>query len=163
MANDEDANAKIFELIKDIRVCMMTTADDDGLRSRPMYNHTVDDQHRLWFFTRGHSAKTGELSKDGHVNLSYADIGSNTFVSISGTADLVHDEAKKKELWTEGMRTWFPKGPEDADISLICVAPTRGEFWDQPSSTFVQVYGFAKAVLTGEAPKPGEVKKVQLS
>lgn len=160
---DTSTTEKLFDLIKDIRVSMMTTVDDEGLRSRPMYNHTVDDQHRLWFFSREHSAKTGELSRDGQVNLSYADPGSNTYVSVSGTGELVHDREKMKELWSEGLRAWFPKGSDDPDMVLICVQPTRGEYWDQPSSTFVQVYGFAKAMLTGQSPKVGDVKKVQIA
>ena len=40
---------------------------------------------------------------------------------------------------------------------------TRGEYWDSPSSTFVQLYGYVKSTLTGQpATDVGEQKKVSL-
>ena len=39
-----DPNAhKLYELIKDVKIAMMTTVDTDGtLHSRPMYNQDAD-------------------------------------------------------------------------------------------------------------------------
>jgi hypothetical protein len=61
------------------------------------------------------------------------------------------------------MRAWFPKGTDDPQIALIRVHPAKGEYWDSPSSTLVHLYGYAKAVVTGESPKPGDQAKVNLS
>ena len=41
--------------------------------------------------------------------------------------------------------------------------PVRGEYWDSPSSTLVQLYGTVKATLTGQpSTELGEQKKVSL-
>lgn len=155
---------KLYELIKDVRIAMMTSVEPDGsLHSRPMYSHTTDEAGDLWFFTRQRTAKVDDLSKDAQVNLSYSDPDGQTYVSIAGKAEIVREQSKVKELWTEGLRTWFPKGQDDPDIALIRVHPSGGEYWDQPSRSVVQVYGYVKSRLTGETPKIGDHEKVSLT
>jgi general stress protein 26 len=157
--------AKLYELIKDVRIAMMTSIEPDGsLHSRPMYNYKADANGDLWFFSRARDPKIGELKKDSQVNLAYSDPSNQNYVSVSGHAEIIMDKNKVKELWTEGLRTWFPKGPDDPDIALIRVHPTGGEYWDSPSRTVMQLYGYAKARLTGEPPyELSDQKKVSLS
>jgi general stress protein 26 len=161
--NDPNAH-KLLELIRDIRICMMTTQESDGsLHSRPMYSMEADEHGHLWFFTRLQSPKVVEISKDRQVSLAYADPDEQHYVSISGVAEVVRDKARIAEKWSEGVRAWFPDGKDDPSIALIRVKPVRGEFWDSPSSTLVHVYGYVKARLTGETPTElGEQKKVSL-
>ncbi len=168
MAHDHtqhEGAKKLYELIKDVKVAMMTTVETDGsLHSRPMYSHTVDEAGDIWFFTRERTPKVGELSRDSQVNLAYADPSGNTYVSVAGKAEIVHDKAKVKALWTEGLKTWFPKGSDDPDIALIRVHPSGGEYWDQPSHAVMQIYGYVKSRITGESPTElGEQKKVSLA
>ena len=156
--------AKLYELIKDVKVAMMTTSELDGsLHSRPMWSHKVDEAGDIWFFSRAGTGKIAELRKDAQVNLAYADTSGENYVSVAGRAEIVRDQAKVKELWSEALRAWFPKGSDDPDIALIRVHPSGGEYWDAPSATIVQLYGYAKARLTGESPDGiAENKKVSL-
>lgn len=155
---------KLYELIKDVRIAMMTSVEPDGsLHSRPMHSHKADEAGDLWFFTRAKTPKVGELKADSQVNLAYSDPSNQNYVSVSGRAEIVTDKTKVKELWSEGLRTWFPKGPDDPDIALIRVHPAGGEYWDSPSQTVLQIYGYAKARLTGESPyELSDTKKVSL-
>lgn len=155
---------KLYELIKDVRVAMMTSIEPDGsLHSRPMYSHKIDGSGDIWFFTRARAPKVAELERDAQVNLAYADPSNENYISVSGTAEVVHDKAKVKELWSEGLRTWFPKGPDDPDIALLRIHPTGGEYWDSPSRTVMHLYGYAKAALTGKPPTElTDQKKVSL-
>ncbi len=73
---------------------------------------------------------------------------------------MVHDPQKVRELWSEPVRVWFPKGPEDPDIALVRVRAREATYWDAPSSKFVMAYGYAKAVTTGERPQSGEIGDV---
>ena len=154
---------KLWGMIKDIGVTMMTTVDDDGtLRSRPMVAQQSEFDGDLWFFTWIDSPKVGEVKEHHQVNLSYADPNSQNYVSISGTAQVVRDKQKVLELWSEPLATWFPKGKDDPNIGLIRVHVEKAEYWDSPSSTMVHAYGYVKAKLTGEPPKPGDHKKLNL-
>ena len=67
---------KLGELIKGIRVAMLTTVDSEGcLHSRPMATQDAEFDGTLWFFTEADSLKIHELERDRHVNLSYANPG----------------------------------------------------------------------------------------
>lgn len=155
---------KLHELIKDIRTAMLTTVEEDGsLRSRPMATQETDLgdlDGNLWFFTPASSAKVGEVRREQHVNLSYAAPDSNRYVSVSGTARIVRDPAKAKELWNPALKAWFPKGLDDPDLALLRVEVGKAEYWDAPSSKMVQLVGFVKAIATGQRYDPGENEKL---
>ena len=160
-----DGAGKLYDLVKDIKVAMMTSVEADGsLHSRPMYNQKADEHGDIWFFTRAKTPKVSELRNDAQVNLAYSDPSSQNYVSVSGTAEIITDTAKIKDMWSEGLRTWFPKGPDDPDIALLRIHPSGGEYWDGASQTVLQLYGYAKARLTGKPPTElADNKKVSLS
>jgi general stress protein 26 len=156
---------KLWALIKDVKVAMMTTAEPDGaLHSRPMATQEREFDGDLWFFTSINSAKVNEVRQNQHVNLSYADPDDNQYVSVSGTAQIVRDRQKTEELWSPIHRAWFPKGIDDPELALIRVAVDKAEYWDSPSSTMVQLIGFVKAMASGKRYEAdaGEHGKVNL-
>lgn len=155
---------KLAEIIRGLKFAMLTTQDPDGrLRSRPMATQNQEFDGDLWFFTSRKSGKIDSIKRDQHVNLSYADPDDKRFASISGRAEIVTNPARIKDLWTPSMKTWFPKGPEDPDICLIRVYAESAEYWDSPSGAIVHLLGFARALLTGEHPKPGENEKIDIA
>lgn len=155
---------KLIDRIKDIKIAMLTTADaEGGLHSRPMYTQEPEKDGTLWFFTEKDSAKIYEVRKDQHVNLGYSKPEDNLYVSISGTASIVTDQAKIKELYTEGLRAWFPKGSDDPNIALLKISIDRGEYWDQPSNVLVRAFGYVKAVATGERYQPTSDEHAQVN
>ena len=142
---------KLAKLIKDVRVAMLTTVEADGyLRSRPMATQQTEFEGTLWFFTWIDSAKVHEIERDHHVNLAYANPSDEVYVSVSGTARVVRDQAKAKELWNPLHKAWFPKGLDDPNLGLLRVDVEKAEYWDSPSSAVVQLIGFAKAITTGK-------------
>ncbi len=110
----------------------------------------------LWFFTDRQSRKVDEAESNDRILLTYADWDKQHYVSVDGTAEVVEDRAKIAELWTEGMRTWFPKGVDDPNVALLRVRVESAEYWDAPSSTMLHAYGYLKAVTTGKRPNAGE-------
>jgi PPOX class probable F420-dependent enzyme len=166
MAKDDKTDIeKLRDLIKGIRVAMLTTVDEDGsLRSRPMATQKDDFEGELWFFTGADTAKTGEIARDQRVNLSYADPDDERYVSLSGTAELVRDRAKAKELWNPFLKAWFPQGVDDPNLVLLRVSVDKAEYWDSPSSKMVQLAGFLKAMATGKRyDGGGENEKLDLA
>jgi general stress protein 26 len=163
MSDDTQNIQKLGKLIKGIRIAMLTTTETDGtLRSRPMATQQLDFDGELWFFTGKSSHKVVEIGSDYHVNLSYADPSDHRYVSVSGTAQLIIDAAKAKELWNPLLMAWFPRGLEDPDLALLRVAPTQAEYWDSPGSGVVHAIGFVKALLTGQRANPGEHAQISL-
>lgn len=162
-ATDREAGDKLWQMIKDMRIAMLTTLNDSGhLHARPMGTlpHAGFDNATLWFFTDAQSDKASEIERHWRVNLAYADPDAQNYVSVSGVAEIVRDKDKIRHLWREPMTTWFPKGVDDPNIALIKVTVDSAEYWDSPSGAMVWAYGYAKAKLTGERPDPGENARV---
>lgn len=158
-ATDHEAAEKLWHLIKDMRMAMMTTVEEDGsLHARPMATlaHAGFEDATLWFFTRLDSDKAQALALHPQVNLAYADPDDQTYVSVAGTGTVVRNRDRIEALWREPMATWFPKGTDDPEIALIAVRVTGAAYWDAPSGAMVYAYGYAKAKLTGRPPKPGD-------
>jgi len=162
----DEAVKKLGRLIQDIQFAMMTTVEPDGsLRSRPMathQDHGKDFDGILWFFTKADAPKADEVRKDEHVALSYSSPEQSKYVSVSGTAMLVRDKLKAKELWDPKYKAWFPKGLDDPELALLRVAVVKAEYWDVPPSPIAHAIGLVKAIATGQSYKPGDHEKVML-
>lgn len=149
-----DAAIKLREKIEKVKVAMLTTEEVDGhLRSRPMRNTEVDSSGILWFFTSDHSDKANAVQHDSRVNVAFADPDSDTYVSVSGKAEIVKDKAKMHDLWNPAMKGWFAKGLDTPDIALLKVTVDKAEYWDVTSNVMIQLYGLAKATLTGKSTR----------
>src|SRR5262249_23691804 len=118
--------------------------------SRPMAAQQMECDGELWFFTLWSTHKTKEIEDNPRVNLAYADPNGNTYVSVSGTAQLLRDTQKAHELWNPLYRAWFPKGLEDPDLAMLKVAVEHVEYWDAPSGKMVQLAGLVKSMVTGK-------------
>jgi general stress protein 26 len=154
---------KLAELLQDMNVAMLTTVASDGsLRSRPMATQQGEFDGDLWFFTRASSGKVHEVEEQSRVNLAYAEPSENSYVSVSGRAELVRDRSRIEDLWSPIYLTWFPSGLEDPELALIRVEVEAAEYWDAPSSRLVQLAGFVKALATGKPYNGGEHAKVTL-
>ena len=161
VSSHDDDRQKVWELIKDVGTALMVTSTDEGLRGRPMVAINKDFGGELWFASNDGAPKLEEIANEAHVLLAYSEPKSQNYVSVAGSATIVHDTAKANELWSEGLRVWFPKGPDDPGMALIRVKIESAEFWDAPSSKWLYAYGYAKARLTGEPPRDvGENKVV---
>ncbi len=160
----DDARQKVWDLIDDIKFAMLVTRGVDGrLYARPMAAQEKGVDDLLWFFTAADTPKVMEIEDNPTVLLTYAKPEDQSYVSISGTARIVRDQAKIDELWSEPLKAWFPKGKDDPNVTLICVEPESAEYWDNPSSAFVQAFGYMKGKLTGRPENLGENRIVGLS
>jgi len=153
----EEMLQKVGDLIKDIKMAMLTTEAEDGvLRSRPMATQNSSFDGTLWFFTSASSGKVGELDWNPEVNLSYAEPSDTKYVSVSGNGEIVRDRAKMQELWSDIYKAWFPQGLNDPDVCLLIVEVSAAEYWEAKSGKMVQLFGYIKALATGERAQGGE-------
>jgi general stress protein 26 len=160
---ETDNLKKLAELIKGIRIAMLTTVDAGGiLRSRPMATQQECFDGELWFFTSRTAHKVVEITTDHNVNLAYSDPADNRYVSISGVGRIIVDRKKAAALWTPMLKAWFPRGLEDPDLALLNVTPTQAEYWDAPSSKVVLAIDFAKSIFTGQPAGTGDHARLNL-
>jgi general stress protein 26 len=161
-ARRDESIQKLWSMMKDIKVAMLTTAMSDGtLRSRPMMSQNAEFDGDLWFFTGKSTPKVNEIEKRTQVNVSYANADDNVFVSLSGPAEFLDDKGIKESFWNPAYQAWFPKGLEDPDLTLLKIHVEQAEYWDAPQGKMVGMFGFFKALATGEkASDIGENKKL---
>jgi general stress protein 26 len=154
---------KLGELIKDIRIAMVTTVETDGtLHTRPLAALRYENDGQLWFYTAVDSAKVNEVTHDVRASVAFADIDQEAYVAASGTADIVNDRQRIRDLWTTFAAPWFPLGPEDPNLALLRVHVERAEYWTSPGKA-AYLFGVAKAAMTGKrAHNMGDHRKLTM-
>jgi general stress protein 26 len=152
---------KVAELLGDERTAMFTTVAPDGtLTSRPMALQETEFDGDLWFFALRGTHPVTHVEANPKVNVTAG--SRSSWVSLAGTATVVSDDARKKDLWNSGVEAWFPQGPEADDVVLLRVEGDSAEYWDTPGGAVASILSFAKAKTTGKPYSGGENEKVEL-
>lgn len=149
-----------WELMKKIGFAMLVTRDGDKLRARPMSAYLERENNTIYFLTDARRHKDDEIARNPHVNLSFADAGSQKYVSVSGTAAVSNDRAKIKELFSTPAKAWWDSA-DDPNIRVLKISPDEAEFWDSPG-TVISYVKMAAAAVTGTRPDIGENRKVAI-
>jgi len=159
----QEALEKINKMMRAAHICMLTTMSPDGHHvSRPMGLQEAEFDGDLWFFTYDDDDKVADIRHNRQVNVSFSDSKRQSWVSLSGPADLVHDRAKAEELWSALLKAYFPDGLETPGLALLRVHGETVRYWDSPSSKAVYLISMVKAAVTGTQPDAGEVNTVTL-
>jgi general stress protein 26 len=129
------------DLIQDVKFAMLTTRAVDGtLTSRPMTTLQAEFDGTLWFMLSADSLKAIDIEQRPTVNLGYAEPREGHYVSVSGTAEVVRNERKARELWNPQYETWFPGGPDDPNLALLKVEVTSADYWETPQGDPSRLY-----------------------
>jgi general stress protein 26 len=139
------------DAIAQFQTAMLVTHDPElGMRARPLSIADYDDGGSLWFFTSSESGKVLEIEREAKVAVVMQE--ARRFVSISGRAKLDPSIERRRQLWRESFRPWFPKGPEGSDTTAIEVVPVVAELWDLHGKHGVEyVLHALSAVVQGKA------------
>lgn len=149
MAEETGRRDKLVELMDDMKVAMMTTLGPEGVRSVPMARQQVEPDAEMWFITARDTDHVRAIEAEPRVALTFS--SRDAWVAATGTAVVVNDEAKLRELWNTFAEAWLPGGPEDPNAALIRVDVDRAEYWDTPGGRVASLVSFAKTKLTGDA------------
>ncbi len=163
MADNKDIQT-LATLLKGVAIAMLTTADPEGrIKARPMMAQDAPFDGDLWFLTARSTSKMEEIGKWPQVNVSFAKPGDGVFISVSGKAEIVEDSVKKRALWRDAYKVWFPGGVDDPELVLLKVAVYSAEYWKPPATT-AQALSFLKAIATGAVSekKTGENAEIVL-
>jgi general stress protein 26 len=151
---------RVWDIIDDVGVCMLTTQFGGGLRARPLEARPDREAGMILFVTDIHSAKEDEIEAAPDVGLVFIDSGDNAYLSITGRARIMRDPGMIKAAWRKSDEVWWPDGPTSPDVCVLRIEPLTAELWDGPASSVVSAFEFAKAKLTGAEPNLGQNRKV---
>lgn len=153
MDQKTEAN-KVYDILKGFSTAMFVTLGHGGRPSaKPMHVAQLDEKaHEVWFLTSQYGTLADELARDTVVLLVFQN-DTSAYVSVSGRAHIVRDTAKVRELWKEPYKVWFPRGPEDPEITLVAVDLIEAEYWDNRGMNKLQyLFEAAKAYMQGHKP-----------
>ncbi|HEX6250822.1 MAG TPA: pyridoxamine 5'-phosphate oxidase family protein, partial [Gemmatimonadaceae bacterium] len=103
---------------------------------------------------------------DEHVNVAYYNMKSREYVSVSGTARMVDDRSKIRELYRPDWKAWFPADdqqsgtPDDPRIALIAVDVATAVYLKIDKPRPVVLFEVARGMVTGQTPDLGEVQQL---
>jgi general stress protein 26 len=161
MTNDNAANVdRVWELMKKIGFAMLVTSDGGKLRARPMSAYLERENNAICFLTDARHHKDEEIAANPNVNLAFADVGSQKYVSVTATATISNDRARIKQLFSTPAKAWWDSA-DDPNIRLLEVMPDDAEFWDSPG-TVISYAKMAAAAVTGSRPDLGDNSKVAM-
>ena len=162
MAESNENIQKVRDIIKGTRIAMLTHVDEDGrLVSKPMATQEVDFDGTVRFIAERASDQGMDIQKNPNVNVAYS--GNGAWVSLSGTARIVNDTDKLRELWSSFTGSWLEGGPENPNNVLIEIDADTAEYWDTPGGQVATVLSLVKSKLTGKRYSGGENDKVDLT
>jgi general stress protein 26 len=153
---------RVWDIMEDISVCMVTTHAGGRMRSRPMHAIPDRDENAVYFITDTRGAKDDEIAAAPDVCLAFADIGDNTYLSVTGIAATVRDPAKAEELWSTEAQAWWPRGPRDPAVRVLHVVPEQAEYWDTRGNSVTVALKLMAARMTGQEPDLSTNRKVNV-
>ncbi|KAJ3001134.1 hypothetical protein HKX48_003037 [Thoreauomyces humboldtii] len=167
--SNEHKTAELYKLIDGIETAMLTTRAKDGsLVSRAMQTRKRQNGVDIWFVTNKQSHKLNDLEFDNHVNVAYYRANSSDWVSVSGIAEIVTDQAKIEELYAPDLKAWMGDlgdgvhdgGPRDPRIALLFIRATSAHFQLQDKTGPRVLFEVVRGAMTGERPVPGHPREM---
>jgi general stress protein 26 len=157
---DYDDVDRVWNLMRKIGFCMLSSHDGDDIRSRPMSAYVDRDANAIWFLSDANSHKDTELERNRNVGLAFADTGAQKYVAVTGRAEVLNDRAKIRDLWSTPAKAWW-KDADDPAIRVLKVTPRDAQYWDSPG-TVISYVKMAAAAVSGTRPAVGDNAKVSL-
>jgi len=157
-----DGVERVWEIMEEISICMVTTHAGGTMRSRPMHAIADRDAGCIFFLTDDRGAKDDEIVRAPDVCLAFVDTGDNTYASVTGRAQVMRDPALAEDLWSAEAQAWWPGGPHDPAVCVLCVVPEQAEYWDTRGNSSTVELAIAEARLTGREPDLGQNEKVRM-
>lgn len=159
---------ELYSLVEGIDIAMLTNRSYDGtLTSRPMATQAKRPRVDFWFVTSTETHKVDEIQAQPEVNLAYYNNKSREWVSVSGTARIITDRELIRTLYKPDWKAWFGDeggvrngGPNDPRLALIEIEAHEATYLKSNQPRAVQLFKVAKAMLTGETPKVGDMRHV---
>jgi general stress protein 26 len=151
---------RVWEILENTGVGMLTTQFADGLRARPLEARPDRDNGVIYFISDVRGLKDDEVEAAPDVCFTVTNHKERAYLSLSARASVLRDPLLAAKFWKSTDDVWWPGGPEDANVRVLRLEPVRAELWDGPASSLVAAYEFAKARATGDKPNLGEKRKV---
>jgi len=157
-----DHETRIWNIVEETAVGMLTTRFTGGLRARPLEARPDRNGGVIYFIIDVRGLKDDEIAAAPEVCFTVTNAQDKAYLSITARASVLRDPLLAAKYWKKTDDVWWPGGPEDKHVRVLRLDPLRAELWDGPASSEVARHEFARARATGEKPNLGENRKVSI-
>ena len=146
MNADEDIRTLCIRLTEESKSACLTTIGAEGypnsravsnLRCRKefpsltdFFSH-CDEEFIQYIVTDTSSGKMKDIQSNTKVALYFSDADAWHGLMLGGDIEISDDADVKHALWQEDWERFYPRGPEDAEYTVLSLRPrtARGWFW----------------------------------
>ena len=156
---------KVRALLPQFKSAMMVTHTSTGdvhVRPLALQGDLTTFGGVLWFFTDERSRKVQESAGRVPVSIICQSDQQSAYLHLTGVATVVRDLPKMRELYSPILKTWFPDGLDDPNLTLIKFEANGGAYWDSPGGMLRSLAAFGVAIVTGRPTKAGEAGDLHL-
>jgi general stress protein 26 len=155
-----DHESRVWDILERSGVGMLATRFGGGMRARPLEARPDRETGVIYFVIDVRGLKDDEIKACPGVCFIVVDAPEKAYLSITGRAHVVRAPMLAAKIWKRADDVWWPDGPQDEHVRVLCIEPDIAELWDGPASAAAARHEFARARATGEKPNLGENRKV---
>lgn len=147
-AQDEVVRGRAVALLRENPYGVLATVSGDGETHARLVQHlVVEDDGTIWIGASPRSRKAIDVANHPQVAYTVEARPRFAYATVEGAARLVDEEVTRSRCWDEGLRAFFPGGPDGDDFVLVRISPSRIEVMDFTSGIHPDPYGLAPAVV----------------
>lgn len=150
---------RVWDLLEQTGVGMLTTQFGGGMRARPLDARPDRQSDTIYFVTDVRGLKDDEIAAYPDVCFVVVNARDKAYLSITGRARVLQAPMLAAKIWKKADDVWWPDGPQNRHVRVLCLEPQLAELWDGPASSAVAKHEFARARATGQKPNLGENRK----
>ena len=109
-------------------------------------------------FSGEDSTHNRQLAEDSRGHLIFSNNSKAEYVTVFGEVTISKDKARIEKLWSKMVEAWFPGGPTDPNVTLLCVRPIFAHYWDTENGKLVTMAKILTAAVTGSEPDLGAIQ-----
>lgn len=130
----EELKKTIIEFAKTYAYSNLITIDGAGFpKGRMMENLPFGEDLVFWFATGAGSNKVAEIKNNPAASVFLYRPEDHSSISVQGNAEIVTDDAIRKEKWKEKWTAFWKEGPTDPAYTLIRINPVKIVYLDFPN------------------------------
>jgi general stress protein 26 len=122
----EGLRKQIVEFVGTYQYSNLITIDENGIpKGRMMENLPLKEDLVFYFATGAQSNKLKEIKKNPSASVFVYRPADHSSVSALGKAEIVIDDATRKQYWKEKWTAYWKTGPTDPAYVLIRIVPKK--------------------------------------
>ena len=111
---------KSLELMERSFTGVLGTVNENGVpQMKAMIKTATSGLKECWFCSNTSSKRVGQIQKNSNASLYFFDEKTFEGLLLTGKAEVIFDNVKRKEFWSDGMEIYYPTGYTDPDYALI--------------------------------------------